>query len=237
MCEREKSSMELWAEKEVEIACKREAPDRKEGEWDYGCACFESALKAYKSLLEDGHSGGSIALTRQILNRLIDGEPLTPIEDTDDIWKQVFTLEDEQANELGTTKKTYQCLRKSSLFKDMHADGSVSYTDVNRVRCCDVDDPTIWYHSGLVSNLFDEMFPIEMPYIPCDEPYKVYCEKFLFDRKNGDYDTVGIFYGTDPDGKDIDIGRYFKDSEDNKDPMIETSQAEYVARFRSRVQD
>ena len=30
----EKSSMELWAEREVEIACKREAPDQKPGEWD-----------------------------------------------------------------------------------------------------------------------------------------------------------------------------------------------------------
>ena len=26
-----------WAEKEIEIACKRENPDRKEGGWDYDC--------------------------------------------------------------------------------------------------------------------------------------------------------------------------------------------------------
>lgn len=52
----EKSSMELWAEREVEIACKHEAPDRKPGEWDYGCACYESALKAFRSLCEDGHA-------------------------------------------------------------------------------------------------------------------------------------------------------------------------------------
>lgn len=61
-----------WAKREVELACKRENPDRKPGEWDYGCACYESALKALKSLLEDGHSGFSISLTKQILNRLID---------------------------------------------------------------------------------------------------------------------------------------------------------------------
>lgn len=46
-------SMKSWAEREVEIACKHENPDRKEGEWDYGCACYESALKAFKSLMED----------------------------------------------------------------------------------------------------------------------------------------------------------------------------------------
>lgn len=46
---REKSNMERWAENEVAIACRREKPDRKDGEWDYGCACYESALKALRS--------------------------------------------------------------------------------------------------------------------------------------------------------------------------------------------
>ena len=34
-------SMLEWAKREVEIACKNENPDRKEGEFDYGCACYE----------------------------------------------------------------------------------------------------------------------------------------------------------------------------------------------------
>lgn len=75
-------SLREWAQREVALACKREKPDRKEGEFDYGCACYESALKAFNSLLEDGHSGMSIGYTKQILNRLIDGKPLTPVEDT-----------------------------------------------------------------------------------------------------------------------------------------------------------
>lgn len=32
-----------------------------------------------------------------------------------------------------------------------------------------------------------------MPYMP-GEPIKVYCEDFLTDKKNGDFDTVGVFY-------------------------------------------
>ena len=64
-------SLKEWAEKEVQIACKRENSDRKDGEWDYGCACYESALKALNSLLEDEHSGFSIMVTKNILNRLI----------------------------------------------------------------------------------------------------------------------------------------------------------------------
>lgn len=82
-------SMLEWAKKEVEIACKRENPDKKEEEFDYGCACYESALKAFESLCEDGHSGMSIGFTKNILNWLIDGKPLTPIEDTDYIWKEI----------------------------------------------------------------------------------------------------------------------------------------------------
>ena len=75
-----------WAKKEVEIACNKENPDRKENEFDYGCACYASALKAFESLYNDNHSGYSIKITQMILNRLIDGYPLTPIEDTNDIW-------------------------------------------------------------------------------------------------------------------------------------------------------
>lgn len=42
------SNMLDWAKREVEIACKKENPNRKEGEFDYGCACYESAIKAFE---------------------------------------------------------------------------------------------------------------------------------------------------------------------------------------------
>ena len=73
-------------ENEVRIACEheRKASGTKEEEQDYGCACFESALKAYRSLLEDGHSGFSIGMTKYILVRMIERKPLTPIVDTED---------------------------------------------------------------------------------------------------------------------------------------------------------
>lgn len=73
-----------WAKREVELACKRENLERKEGEFNYGCACYESALKALKSLYEDEHNAFGIKMTQSILNRLINFQPLTPIEDTDD---------------------------------------------------------------------------------------------------------------------------------------------------------
>ena len=60
-------SMTSWAEKEVEIACRRERElSGNKDEWDYGCACYESALKALKSLAEDSHSGYSMSITKHI---------------------------------------------------------------------------------------------------------------------------------------------------------------------------
>ena len=39
-----------WAEKEIKIACKKENPEWDGKSFDYGCACYQSALKAFKSL-------------------------------------------------------------------------------------------------------------------------------------------------------------------------------------------
>jgi hypothetical protein len=218
---KEKSNMESWAEREVEIACKHERGDAPEGEWDYGCACYESALKAFNSLLGDGHSGCSIGITKSILNRLIDGTPLTPIEDTDDIWNQI--------SEKGPDHESigYQCKRLTSLFKNVYPDGTVKYSDVDSYRCHDIHGNGIYYN-GLVHHIIDEMFPIAMPYIP-GEPIRVYCEEFLTDKKNGDFDTVGVFYAVLNDGKRVDIDRYFKEGEDDQ---IEITAEEYQERHK-----
>lgn len=201
-------SMTEWAKREVEIACEREKPDRKEGEWDYGCACYESALKAFNSLMEDGHSGMSICFTKQILNRLIDAKPLTPIEDTPDIWNDRSRWGDTDAG-----KKEYQCKRMSSLFKTEYEDGTVEYHDIGRFSCVNIDNPNVSYHNGFVIRMMEKIFPIVMPYIPEDKPYRVYREEILTDQKNGDYDTMAILYVIKPDGEKVEINRYFKESE------------------------
>lgn len=219
-------SMLDWAKREVEIACKREREASKtpEGEWDYGCACYASALKAYESLMEDGHSGMSISFTKQILIRLIEGKALTPIEDTDDIWRLSYTNED------GTV--VYQCTRMSSLFKDVHPDGSVSYSDNDRCYCVDVDNPDIPYSSGYISRFFNEMYPITMPYIPPARAAKVVREDFLVDPSKGDYDTVGILYLIDFNGERVNVNRYFAESDDG---FIEIDQALYNLRKARRI--
>ena len=64
-------SMTEWAKREVEIASKRERGDKPESEWDYGCACYDSALKAFESLCGDGHRGFSIGITKGMENLLL----------------------------------------------------------------------------------------------------------------------------------------------------------------------
>lgn len=192
--------MLTWAENEIDIACKREraGSDNKDG-WDYGVACYESALKAFKSLLEDEHSGFSIGITKNILVRLVEGKPLTPIEDTPDVWTMVTRRGVEE----------YQCKRMSSLFKTVYRDGAVKYSDNNRVRCANIATPDISYTTKIARDIIDEMFPITLPYSPRGNSYKVIMEDFLVDPANGDYDTQAILYAIDPDGNKIEINRYF----------------------------
>lgn len=218
---REKSNMELWAENEIDLACHHENPDRKDGEWDYGCACYESALKAFRSLCEDGHSGLSISLTKAILNRLIDNKPLLPIEDTDEVWIDISDTHGLKKSELN-----YQCKRTYSLFKTVYADGTVKYHDVDRNCGIDIKSNSS-YTSSLISHIIDEMYPITMPYIPDDRPYEVYTEDFLSDPKNGDSDTVGILYLITPSFERVEINRYFKNTPNGYD---EIDEAEYRAR-------
>lgn len=208
-----------WAKREVELACKRENPNRKPGEFDYGCACYESALKALNSLAEDGHSVFSMSITKQILNRLIDGKPLTPIEDTDDVWNYSYQTED------GT--KHYQCNRLFSLFKYVRPDGSVYYRDNDRFIIIDIKNGNAWCN-GAVNKLMEEVIgPIAMPYIPKDEPYRVYREDFLYDPENGDYDTVALLYYKTPDGERIELNIYL--AEKNGD-LVRISKGEYEER-------
>ena len=195
-----KVSMSDWAKREVEIACKRENPDRKDGEFDYGCGCYESALKAYLSLMEDGHSGMSFGFTRNILIRLLYEKPLTPIEDVPESWNLVTEDED------GT--KMYQCRRMVSLFKDVYPDGTVKYHE-NNYYCKDINTGMTYSGGGAREILDRYAKPILFPYFPQEKPYVINTAEYLTDRKNGDFDTKAYFSMQTPDGEKIAINEYY----------------------------
>ena len=222
-------SMIEWAENEVKIACAKEAPDRKEGEFDYGCCCYESALKAFRSLCDDGHSGFSIRITQRILNRLMDGKPLTPIENTPEIWNRL------NEHPHGDLIEEYQCFRMGSLFKHVYKDGSIKYTDIERGICVNSHNEDDTYGFGLVSDILDKMCPITFPYSPPNGRYRVYVEQFLAypeeDTKN-DFNTVGVLFIKSPDTDQIlPVRQYYKDNPSGG--WTEITPAEYETRLQT----
>ena len=220
-----------WAEQECRLACKKENPnfDFDSDDFDYGCSCYKSALKAYKSLAEDGHSGMSFSFTRDILERLMRHEPLTPITD-DDFKGGNYLYPDEQLASMGL-KSEIQCPRMSSLFRKETIDGEVTYNDLDRAYCIDIERPSDTFSSS-ASNIVDELFPIKMPYLPERGKYKVYVQTFLTDRKHGDFDTRGVIYLITPDGKRIDINRYYTEKGGK---MVEISKDEYEELLAKRL--
>lgn len=75
----------------------------------------------------------------------------------------------------------------------------------------------------------EELYPIRMPYFPGSKPFNVVYEEFLTDRKNGDFDTVGMLYFINPDGTRVELNRYFKEAEDD---FVEIDKDEYEERRR-----
>ena len=189
-----------WAKAEVLGAIKREHENNEEDTFqdqtgfDYVGECYKSALKAYRSLLEDDHSGMSFSITASILKKLMDNKPLYPIIEEEGIWNIITGNPDYDE---------YQCRRMSSLFKKVYKDGRVEYSDVNRLSCIDIHSHC-GYHSGFFSRLIQNNFPITLPYIA--ERFTAECEDFLTDKKNGDFDTIAMYtLKGDYNGKEISI--------------------------------
>lgn len=215
-------SMLEWARREVELACEKENPNRKEGEWDYGCSCYESALKAYECLLNDGHSGYSFGVTKHILNRLLDEIPLTSLEDRDEDW-----IKDESRSPSDKEYESYQHARRGSLWKRVYPDGKVEFHDNDRARAVNNDCPNALWCSGLTTKIIHELYPIKFPYMPQKEPYILYEEEYLTDPKNGDFDTIEMIEIKTPEGDVAPVNRYFKESDEG---WTEIDHAEFLER-------
>lgn len=217
-----------WAENEIRLACAREKemcenePEVKSGVEtsmaDYGCGCYQSALNAYKSLMNDEHSGMSFSITAGILKRLLDGFPLTPIKDEPEIWGMSYS---------DGTRETYQCTRMFSLFKTVDKKtGRITYSDVERSVC--VDERGITYHNGFVDRKLDELYPITLPYMPRGR-YYVYVSECDTEGKPGCFDTMSIQRVKKPDGTVDVLGWHYKETPDG---WLRISDAEYQDRCK-----
>lgn len=156
-----------WARREIEIFSREQD--------GYGCMCAESALKAFLSLCVDGHSGFSFGVTKGLLERLMGGLPLKPIEDKDFFDQNGMVQEDPRYLKEMELKSNLQCKRMLGLFRKEHLNGIVDYTDTNRVRGIDLEHPDIDFYSNEATEWVDRLFPITMPYFPMNEVrYKVF---------------------------------------------------------------
>lgn len=190
-------SLRDWAKREVEIACKRENPNWDGESFDYGCSCYMSALKAFESLCDDGHSGYSFSVTRRILEKLLYNRPLTPITDED------FTNQTSIFND----REEYQYPRMSSLFKTVYEDGSVEYSDVNRAYSFDAEFPDDTFTCGFDTDFLDKLIPITLPYDGTSTKYAIKVQRF--DTKDG-VEYRAILSITDPEGKVIPVDKYYR---------------------------
>jgi len=247
-----------WAVKEIEIAMQNEnpgyvmrslkvmkicsvldnlripnqiRPKKFKSNFDYGCACYESAYKAFLSLCNDGHSGMSFGFTKHILEALMDGRPLTPIEDVPEEWG----MRDLYVNDKGETIE--QCKRMSSLFKCTAADGKIRYSDINRTYCKDLNTGNI-YSNSRASDIINELFPIVIPYSGTIKPFVMYCEECLTDRINGDYDTTAYWYFTTSDGTKVEVNRFFAENPGKKgnERWTEITVEEWCERYNTHLE-
>lgn len=201
-----------WAENEVNLFTQEENEDDDK----YVNSCAKSALRAFNCLMEDGHSGMSIGITHSILNRLIEGKPLMPITEDD--------FEDEP---ISPNKKSYQCKRMSSLFKDVDVDENITYSDINRVSCIDKDSG-VSFSSGVGTGIIDKLFPIELPYNPPVRPFIIEYASGLINPELGDYDIEAFYRVITPSGENIPLNKFYQYvKEDGKEKRKEITHEEF----------
>lgn len=250
----QKSPMQQWAENEIKLACHHENPDWDGESFDYGCACYQSALRAFETLLKDGHSGNSWSETVHILERLCHHLPLMPITLEDFGYIKGVTpemvdpktgatlalcrIETPPSWESPDGCKNYNCSRASNLFLKVKPDGTYEVHDVNRAVGINVECVSDAFTSGMVSSVVDEMFPIKFPYYPSKDRYEVYTRTFLTDPSMGDFDTKEVLYIKTPAGEKIPVDRYWHEfrTKDGKDTEFrEISREEYEELLKKRI--
>lgn len=214
-------SIDTWAKREVELAKNEVAKSGSDtSSVHYVCECLNSALKAFNSLLEDGHSGASVKQTLMFLQRLVRRLPLTPI-DEDTTWVK------SNVSESGIV--TYQCARMTSLFKDVDREGNITYRDVHRVVCVNKDDlkAPVWYN-GFVSKVVNSIYPIKFPYYTSTDPIIAYVSEHTTSLSE-DFDTMCIDSVKLNNGETVEVKRFFKE-DTNGNSWVEIDEQEYNSR-------
>ena len=226
-----------WAEREIAAACKRKNPNWDGKSFDYDCSCYQSALKAYKSLIDDGHSGYSFSITKNILKKLLDEIPLSPITDKDFFIDKYESIESDESLRKRGLKSYIQCPRRSSLFREEDLNGNIKYIDIERYYCINAENPSDTFSSSL-NNFIDKLYPITMPYIPSSERFKVYVKYWLTDKNHGDFDVQEVIGYKDQQGRWHDYSEFiYHDNNDLHVITDEDTKQKLIASRLASVED
>lgn len=198
----------------------------------YKLECIKSAMRAYCSLCADGHSGYSIFETMSFLKRMVEHKPLTPLTDDESEWNLIDPADEKDNFDL------FQSRRSPSVFKKVYADKTV-YNDVDRVVVRDIDTGLDWY-CGFYAKMVDDMFPVEMPYMPSSKKFIVEVREFdSVNAKPGFYDTVLVSRIIPPEGigECINLNKMYKEvvGEDGKSTLVEIDEKEYGERYGTYI--
>lgn len=148
------------------------------------------------------------------INDYASGLPLTPIIDDPQDWVDLKIIKK------GVIKKEY-CKRYPRLFRETYKDGHIMYRDNDRVSAFD-HILGLNYHFGLCNLVYDEMFPIKLPYEVESENARFYIHTFLSNRddKDSEFDTAALLFIEKPNGEQIPINRYFRVANEDEEPDI-----------------
>lgn len=153
------------------------------------------------------------SLAKNIVVRLLETKPLTPVGDTEDEWLQIAPYKYVDERLPGFFKK----------IDKMNTD-NVTYHHNDRVICHNIETNE-FYGFGLVNRVIDEMFPIVVPYYPYGQHIVKISEhlipSLINEKSKGgdpDFNVIAIHNVIRPDYGPCEINRYFREPKKGEEP-------------------
>ena len=224
------------AEKEIKISKEKLGKEHPEilFVWEEALKVYNLIISRYPHIFNNRDFGERVLQNVRYLN---EGFPLTAIDDTDADWQEIPNGALVNMRKANVVEK-YRSDRLSSLFKEVYKDGHIEYHDNYRVTTENFITGTE-YVFGLSNLIYDEMYPIKMPYNHKSEwGAKVYIHDFVSDPedKESNFDTIAVLFAKEPGGKIVSINRYFRAPKDDEEPTygnwVEIKFSEFADRVR-----
>ena len=206
------------AEKEIKISKEKLGKEHPEllFVWEEALKVYNLIISRYPHIFNNRDFGERVLQNVRCLN---EGFPLTPIEDDDADWQEIQNGALVNMRKANVVEK-HRSNRLSSLFKEVYKDGHIEYHDNYRVTTENFITGTE-YIFGLSNLIYDEMYPIKMPYNRKSEwGARVYIHDFVSDPedKESNFDTIAVLFAKEPGGKIVSINRYFRVPNDDEEP-------------------